>query len=331
MYNVEMESSGNNKYFLIYARGLIIRCILICILSGISGVLFAEKTIAFRFSSDKQDEPLEEILYLSMAVELLDAGFSSFRKAGDTEYTIHLEYKTLSGIAEIRLTLYKTKNPKTVIAEAEFQAPIDFSFDQKVSIVVRRLLVLALIPPEPETVSKIEGFPTLNGVENASETEKKKLYTLGGSMGGVFFFGKMAEYSPFGIVGNLHAGLLIHRGSINISPGLRIGTIRAFNDPGYTGGSLWLSIATAEVRVSTPIGQQFLLAGEVSCGAVVITVVNTDATLNKTAPYADAGIRSCLELPNSFNIGIDARFMVIFTKEVVLMGIIPSLSVGRDF
>jgi hypothetical protein len=95
-----------------YRRMLSILCLIV-----LPCRIFSETVVLYRFESGKPDRDFEEILYLTMGVELAKAGFSSTKIPDDEDLVLETEYLLQERTVEVHFLLYDAHRPGTILAE----------------------------------------------------------------------------------------------------------------------------------------------------------------------------------------------------------------------
>ena len=278
------------------------------------------------------------ILYLTIGVQLANAGFSSTRTSDGAQYTLVVGYVSRKTEADIDFALFASADGERPLAETAFLLHIDYSLDSEVAAAVDRLLELADLNGDPgqnpSRVSAIEGvFSRGIGAEMSPDeilaaTALRLDTSLG--LGGIVFFGWMTDYFHYGATSAVSFAVRKPWKSWNFSLGARCTGTRVFNDSGVKGGPLYLSTAGADIGAGTGYRWPFILSAAASGGAAVITVAGDDQTLSKTVPYADAGARIRLPVGRGFFAGVDVRYLLVFDTDVLIMGVVPVLSISKD-
>jgi len=124
-------------------------------------LLYGE-TIQHRFSSQKQDPKLENILYVAAGIEFVQNGLSSTRKESPTaNYILSTQYSSTDGNAAVHYKFCSVSDPNKTLSELSFDVRIDSGFDTTVAISVRQVLKQAAIHFIPSPDATIDGILSL--------------------------------------------------------------------------------------------------------------------------------------------------------------------------
>lgn len=317
---------------------IFILLLLVC-MTGMHRFLEAEDIIQHRYTTDKKDAQLEDILYLTIGVQLADAGFSSTRTLDGARYALEIAYSSRGTAADIILSLFTSTDKQTPLAKTTFLLPIDYSIDATIAGEVDRLLELAALDDvskqDPSQVSAIQGLFSKSLGREMSPDEILAATALridvSFGLGGTVFFSDMTEFFHYGAGGTFAAGFRKPWKKWSLSVGTRFTSSRVFNDSGVTGGPLYLSTAGLDLQAGTGYSRFFRLSGGVSGGAAVISVAGGTKTLHKTVPYADVGANLQLPVGKGFFVGLDIRNLLVFDEDLLIMGLVPVLSMGKEF
>jgi hypothetical protein len=300
-----------------------------------SSSAIAESLIRQVFVSDRPDEQLESLLYLSAGVGLADLGWSSTMEVKRADLVLTIAYEAASPEVDLRLSLARADAPGRALASDEARLRLDLSLDAGLSAALRSLLEAADLKNTGEGSSKAEvgGLFTseLVPLESTLRTDKAvRIETLAYG-GGISFIGDFAEYARFGATACLEAGVLFIKRNWSLSAGLRLAETRALNNDGVEGPALYASRIGLHLRYGVGAAQAQRLAGSLSAGTAFLTVDSDGGDLTKTVPYADAGIHAGFPLGKDFFIGAEVRFLAIFDPDVLIMGAEPAISICKEF
>jgi hypothetical protein len=309
----------------------------------------------------KPDPELERLLYLAAGTELVQAGLSSASNAANPDYVLSAQYTMAGNAVTVHYILYRRiyagspgppgwfASHDTVLAELTFEADLDYTLDARVAEAVRGLLGSAGIAYVMAPDARIEGIlssppPVQTPAEEAGGTAPnvhmkpsahiepafKVSFDSSFSTAGIFFIGGISQFTSLGLGARLEAGVsfLWKIWRLGIDGDLQF--IRAFNNQGVVGGPLYFVLLGPDVQFG--IGRTGLLRimGDLSGGAALISVLGAEGAMAKTRPYADAGLYAGILLGDSFSIGGDARFTMIFDQEVLVMGVSAALSLRME-
>jgi hypothetical protein len=294
--------------------------------------------ICHEYSAEQKDEALEEILYLSIAVEFANAGFSSTKTSDTAPYTLLVRYVSRERDADVALTLSERDRNDEPLANVSFTLALDFSLDARISEQVALLLEQSGLLHEKKTdegqPSAIQGLfsSSLGAGMTPDEILAATAIRIDASVGagGMVFLGKTTEYIHYGatVAASVAARKPWERSSLSV--GIRVAATRAFNDDGVSGGPLYLSSAALDAQVGTGYDRAYRLAGVLSGGAAVVTVTGDNGFLNKTIPFVEMGALVRLPAGKKMLIGLDIRFCAAFDRDIIIMGFSPTLSVSRE-
>lgn len=121
--------------------------------------LHGEEIVLHRFESPEPDSGLEDVLYLSAGVRLMQAGFSSARDEAGARYVLLASYRwRAGGRVLIRYTLTVPAEPDRSLTELELEFPLDHDLDERISAAVDRLFREAEISPVASPDARIIGL-----------------------------------------------------------------------------------------------------------------------------------------------------------------------------
>lgn len=302
-----------------------------------SFLLSAEQTILYKYISEQHDAELEDILYLSMGIELANAGFSSSRSLDTASYVLEIGYAPVGDEVNIHCVLFNSRSPKDPLGETSIQTKIDYGFDAAIATLVADLLSRSGLDSSPAQATEIQGLFTHSGTTGGMTLEeiaaaKAVRIDTGLGLGGMFFFGDMAELFHYGATAAFSAGVRIPQEKRSFESGMRVTVTRVFNDSGITGGPLYLSTAGPNFMYGNGYRSSFRFSLAVSGGAAFVSVAQGSSFLHKTVPYADGGFRLLLPIGKKrLFAGLDVRYVVIFDRDILIMGTVPVLTVSKEF
>jgi len=297
------------------------------------------------FQSGTPDKKFEDLLYLILGVELLKAGFSSTKVSEKSDYVLMTDYKLKDQEAEVCFRLYNAKNPEKPLAEQKETWQIDYSLESQVSKAVQSLITHAGIGSRPEKEPVIEGVlaespkveqadvpisaepPKQPDRETIGRTEPYFETSLG--LGGIMLLGDITKYVHYGITGSLKADIMFPKDGYSVAAGIRITSSRMFNNSGVEGGPLLISTIGPNVQFGTSLRMPYYAAIAVSGGAAVLSILE-GTPLHKTVPYVDIGIHARIPVGKGFFTGADVRYLLVFDSDILIMGIVPGLFMGKE-
>ncbi len=295
-------------------------------------LLQAQDLIRYEFRSEQPDSQLEEILYLSLAVELAEAGFSSTRETQAGSHTLAVEYSLISGELALQFSLYPAAEPDPSPAVTELRLPLDYTFDAEIAAAIKRLLALSDLTRSGAEPSDIGGlFPDSPEPVPIRRPIRPTRWTGTAAAGGMVFFGELSELVRQGATGTLLVAWVLSKDTWTTSWGVRVTSTRGFNNVGVTGGTFLLSTVGIDGEWGTEADQPYWLSGLFSAGTALLTVAGESRLLNKLVPYADAGVRADFSLPGGFALGSDIRFLLAFDGSLWIMGAVPVILLRKEF
>jgi len=120
--------------------------------------LRADPMVLHEFHSVEPDSRLENLLYLSAAAELAEAGVSSTRDKGDPAYRLRTGYEVQERDVAVHYRLTPGEERQEILAELHVEGEIDVDLDRRVARAIRELLERAEIDPDPSREAVIEGL-----------------------------------------------------------------------------------------------------------------------------------------------------------------------------
>lgn len=312
--------------------------LLLILLSGFRGEVASEELVQYIFTAETRTQELEDILFLTIGVELAKAGFSSTRLPDGAKYLLGIAYTSREAGADIGFSISESGEQGVSLAETSFFLTIDYSIDSQISGEVARLLEAAGLNQERDgekkPASAIKGLfsSALANEMSPEEIKAAKALRFEPSLtaGGVVFIGEATDYFRYGAIASLQLVLRKPWKSWSLSAGARVSGLRAFNDSGVTGGPLYISTAGANLQIGTGYSRLYHFSAAASGGVAVISVTG-DETLHKAVPYADAGISIQVPVRKTFFIGFDMRCLLVFDEDMLIMGMAPALSLCKEF
>jgi hypothetical protein len=311
----------------------------------------AQQAVLQVFDSSNPDARLENILYLSIGVELSRDGFGSRRislsdarseseearrleeeSRGDNApgYILIVEYEPDGGDLDLKLTLYGADTGEP-IQTAALRSPIDIDLDARVTRAVRTMLDAAALEPEVADAS-----PDLEGVDLLPRQDPNGVSAVGRGLevstlvSGILVLGPATEFFRYGVSGSLIGSYSRPFAQPTMSLGGRAGFVYLFSDEGVEGGRLYVVNLGPEALLSTPFRNPARLGARVAAGASVLIVSRESDTLAKMLPHVEAGVAARLPLGSRFSLGIEVNYYVLFEPGFPVMGIVPSLTVSLE-
>lgn len=315
-------------------------CILLMLvfLTGFQMKLASEELVQYRFIAEAPDRELEDILFLTIGVELAKAGFSSTRIPDGARYTLDVSYTSRQTEADVGFSLSESGKTGTTLASTSFLLSIDYSLDSAIAREVDRLLEETGLKREEDGDKKQES--TIKGLFSsalAREMSPEEIqaatalrFEAALDAGGVVFIGEATDYFRYGVIASILLVLRKPWKSWSLSAGVRASGLRAFNDSGVTGGQLYISTVGPSLGVGTGYDRLYKFSVAASGGAAIISI-RGDEALSKTVPYADVGISIQLPVRKTVFIGFDMRYLLVFDKDLLIMGMAPALSLSKEF
>ena len=320
-------------------RGLILGIALLLAWAA-SGPAFAEAggLVRLRFAAERRDAELEALLYLAAGVELADLGYSSSPSDKGEGDALTIEYALGAAEAELRLSLEPARGAGARPAALELTLHLDHRLEAELAGAIRELMAearrpLAAAGGEAAGAGEIGGLFSSELVARDDALRTKKARRLESSVygGGVLFIGDFSEYARYGATASLDAALLFLKRDWSLSLGLRASATRAFNAEDVSGGPLYLSSLGPNLRVGAGAAQAQRLSATISGGAAVLTVEGEGGRLSKAVPYFDAGAQAGLPIGGDFFLGAEARFMAAFEGGILILGIVPTISLCKEY
>lgn len=315
-------------------------CILLALvlLTGFRGEIASEELVQHIFTAESQDRELEDILFLTVGVELAKAGLSSTRLPDGARYVLAIAYTSRGTEADVGFSLSESDDADNPLVRSSFLLTIDYSIDSQIAAEVARLLDTAGMKPErdgeQEPESAIKGLFSSALAKEMSPEEIQAAtairFETSVSAGGVVFIGDATDYFRYGAIASIQLAMRKPWKSWSLSAGLRASGLRAFNDGGVTGGPLYISTAGANLQIGTGYSRLYRFSAGASGGVAVISITG-DETLNKAVPYADAGVSIQLPVRKTVFVGFDMRYLLVFDEDMLIMGMAPALSLRKEF
>ena len=342
------------------SQGIFLATLAVSLLLTVGEHLTGAPIVLQRFSSEKPDPQMENLLYLAAGTELVQAGLSSTRNAANPLYVLSAQYSTtenavtvsyvLSGPAGASSSSGRSTSPDAALAKLDFEADLDQTIDSRVADAVRQLLQSAGIAcvnapdaymegviswPPPVRTPPVQTPAEETGLTApAVQTEPRVpgepgvtvSFDSSVSTAGVFFVGGLSQYTRLGLAATLGAGASFLWQTWTMGVDGRFQLIRAFNNQGMIGGPLYFFLLGPDIKVGAGRTSRLRLTGDLSGGAALISVFGPSGSMTKTRPYADAGLYAGILLGDSFSVGGEARFTMIFDQDVLVMGVSPAAS-----
>ncbi len=309
--------------------------------------------ISIGFSSPAADSEFEDVFYLSIAIILADRGYPSVKAAPADEPVLLVGYEVSGRSAMVRLEL--AEGPGRRAASAEGMVRLTLELDADLEILVDDLLGRAVPQaPSPALAGSDEATKTSSGVEAASEppeavaigglfssellrledtlrtTDTRRLEALARA-GVTSFVGGFADYARLGATAALDVAALRLDPAWSLSVGGRASATRAFMNLGVTGGTMYLATIGPDLRAGIGARQAQRLSVGLSGGVAILALALDDGTtLARAEPFVDAGVQAGVPLGRDFFLGLDARFVVVFDPEMLIMGTSPTITLFKE-
>jgi hypothetical protein len=289
---------------------------------------WAAEVVELRFQSTAQDASLEDLLYLAIGVELSQSGLSSSRTAGTGTYILNTDYTTSESAVHLILRLSK-KGSSQPAAEEETDLPLDDKFETQVGQTVKKLVDDAFGQNQSNKGAEATIGGLLPDAPPSGALPTTVAWRADAVIGGTRVFGELAEISQGGYQTALSTGVFWLADTWSLKVNLRAGAIRLINNPGVTGGPLYLSSAAIGADWGTGRQLPFRLMVGGSVGALVLTVAK-DQVKSKTVPWADGD--AALEFPvgAGFSFGGELRLQAAF-EHFLIWQLSPGLTIGKEF
>ncbi len=288
---------------------------------------WAAEVVELRFQSAARDTALEDLLYLAIGVELSQAGLSSSRAPGTGTYILETKYTTETSV---HLTLQMSKKGSTQpLAAEEADFPLDDKFETQVGTIVQKLVAAVF----GQNHSSKGAEATIGGIlPDAPPTgalPTTVAWRADAIFGGTKVFGNLAEISQGGYQTALSTGLFWLADTWSLKIDMRAGAIRLLNNPGVTGGPLYMSSAAIGADWGTGRQLPFRLMVGGSVGALILTVA-TDQVKSKTVPWVDGDTGLEFPVGAGFSFGGELRLQAAF-EHFLIWQLSPGLTVGKEF
>lgn len=139
--------------------------------------LHGEEIVLHRFESPEPDSGLEDVLYLSAGVRLMQAGFSSTRDEAGARYVLLASYRwRAGGRVLVRYTLTVPAEPGRSLTELELEFPLDHDLDERISAAVDRLFrdaeISPVASPDARIIGLLSGPPASRSVPEPADTRQ---------------------------------------------------------------------------------------------------------------------------------------------------------------
>jgi len=289
--------------------------------------VWAAEVVELSFQSAAQDKTLEDLLYLAIGVELSQAGLSSSRTAGTGTYILATTY-TADASVHLSLQLSK-KGSAQPLATEEADLPLDDKFETQVGSTVQKLVdaVFGQNQPNKGTEATIGGV--LPDAPPSGALPTTMAWRADAILGGTKVFGNLAEISQGGYQTALSTGLFWLADTWSLKVNLRAGAIRLLDNPGVTGGPLYLSSAAVGADWGTGRQLPFRLMVGGSVGALILTVAKSQVK-SKTVPWVDGDAGLEFPVGAGFSFGGELRLQAAF-EHFLIWQVSPGLTVGKEF
>lgn len=302
--------------------------------------------ISIGFSSPAANPEFEDVFYLSVAIALADRGYPSAR-AGASVPTLLVRYAMAGRSAEIRLEL--SEGPGRRPADMEGEVRLTLELDADLGLLVDALLAKAFPTPAGGEAASVNGSAAapeaapqiaIGGLfssellrleDTLRTTDTRRLEALARA-GVTSFVGGFADYARLGATAALDVAALRLDPAWSLSVGGRASATRAFMNLGVTGGTMYLATIGPDLRAGIGARQAQRLSGGLSGGVAILALALDDGTtLARAEPFVDAGVQAGVPLGRDFFLGLDARFVVVFDPEMLIMGTSPTITLFKEF
>lgn len=326
--------------------------ILICasLAFALSAPAFAEgtakapprETITIGFASDAADPDFEDVFYLSVAIALADRGYPTAKaRAGDSP-TMLVGYEIAGRSVAVRLELSEGRGHRPAVAEGSVRLTLELDAD--LGSLLDELLAAAFPPasdgagpateaagPEAVSIGGLFSSELLRMEDTLRTTDTLRLETLARA-GVTSFVGGFTDYARLGATAALDVAALVLDPGWSLSAGGRASATRAFMNLGVSGGTVYLATIGPDLRAGVGARQAQRLSAGLSGGVAILALALDDgATLARAEPFVDAGVQAGLALGRDFFLGLDARFVVVFDPEMIIMGTSPTVTLFKEF
>ncbi len=294
--------------------------------------------VALDFSSEEPDEDFEDLLYITLGVELSNLGYSSIESRGigtKSPYYLETKYTYRGRDADVTLSLYREDSRGDVLSSVDLLLSMSTSFDQEVAEGVRQLFDSADLEEKTDgsAGAEIGGLfkgPLTSGAPALRTTETVRFDTSAGA-GAMVFLGEFSEYSHVGLFAEAQAGAIILKPEWSLSIDGRATFTWAFMAEGVEGGPVYFTTFGPNIQAGVGTTKKFKISGGLSAGAALITVANSGDSLTKVVPYADAGAQATFSLGRDIFLGGDIRFLAIFEPGLPILGVTAAVSINMEF
>ncbi|MDX9958650.1 MAG: hypothetical protein RBT68_09445 [Spirochaetia bacterium] len=312
----------------------------------------AQELVLHRYHGQEPDAQFEEILYLAAGVALIQQGLSSSRNAETADYILLASYDIHSSTTDLDYSLYGNTSGDGELASIEVSLPIGPELDDAIAEAIWSLFQAAGIPGDPSADAMIygllEGEPNLSdsvpvlrlpaepsapepALRSVSSAGTRPDFSTSASMAGIMFLGEAMQYLRYGVGGKLDFGLSWKQATRSMGLEFPVSFSRAFNNPGVVGGPFYLGTTGFGLSLGTGTDMVYRIGAVIAGGTAFLMVDGTSGILIKTIPYAELGLSIRLPMGPRLFLGGDLRYLAAFDQELVLMGISPAITVGREF
>jgi len=304
--------------------------------------------ISIGFSSTAEDPEFEDVFYLSVAIALADRGYPTAKARAGDDPALLVGYELAGRSAAVRLEL--AEGPGRLSASAEGTVRLTLEMDDDIGLLVDALLAEAFPPapngadaapgtelrapdgvPEAVSIGGLFSSELLRMEDTLRTTDTLRLETLARA-GVTSFVGGFTDYARLGATAALDVAALVLDPGWSLSAGGRASATMAFMNLGVSGGTVYLATIGPDLRAGVGARQAQRLSAGLSGGVAVLALALDDgSTLARAEPFVDAGVQAGVALGGDFFLGLDARFVVVFDPEMIIMGTSPTVTLFKEF
>ena len=330
-------------------------CLALMVCMLVPHVASAQDLVLHRYVGMETDEQLEELLYLAAGVALIQQGLSSTREAPTADLLLLTHYSTHSNTVDLNYNLFRETSGGSSLGNVVITLPIDHGLDSTIADALWLLFETAGMAGSPSPDAKIFGLlgepaisdlsmtrETASGTAHAEDIADGLLpevvapgglgpsFTASTSLAGMMFIGESMEYLRYGLSGGLSFSLSWEQPARSFDLTATVSYIRAFNDAGVAGGPLYLGTTGLGLGLGTGTDKVYRIGAGIAGGAAFLGVPDSTGFLVKTVPYLEFGASIRVPLTDYIFIGGELRFLAAFDQELVIMGISPVLTIGKE-
>lgn len=321
----------------------------------------AEELVAHRFVSDTPSAQIEEILYLSAGVELVEAGLSSSRDVAKNaaDYVLHTDYRIDGEMLHVEYRLERTHLLETGVEarELSMSVSLDSDLDREVAGGIGRLLAAAQVERSPNQEARIVGYSQAVPEESEAPEEEEVLaepdspvehivqddqnpqehvdagrdqrdrarFAVSG--GPVFPVGEGSDVFRIGLAGGLQVGIGGTGGAAPITWGGDIAVYRLFPDEEVSGGTLDTATVGPAVGVQFGVPGAARVSGRLSAGLAVVSVAGAGSRLTKMAPYATIRLATDVAVGPRASLGFGVHSCAVYEASLPIVGVVPEVRI----